>query len=170
MPRELPHKLKPLLERQALELSDRHWKQDLEILARALETIPGIARHVQELGSDGGARAIYRPLVADLDGLDRALRGLADLSSSPVRDLSLVLAQLHMVEVAADPVCQARRSVSQLDDAGIRNDLDAICTAVEVLKALAQHTDTGAGAAALARVLEDSGRVKQLRDKLLPRI
>ena len=44
MPREteVPSDLKPLLERQALDLSDRHWKQDVELLAEALEKIPGM--------------------------------------------------------------------------------------------------------------------------------
>jgi len=46
MPQEgdLPTDLKPLLKRQALELSDRHWRQDLELLTRALEKVPGIAK------------------------------------------------------------------------------------------------------------------------------
>ncbi len=43
---EVPADLKALLKRQALELSDRHWKQDLEVLARALEKVPGIAGRV----------------------------------------------------------------------------------------------------------------------------
>jgi hypothetical protein len=41
---ELPDDLKPLCKRQAIELSDRHWPQDLEILAQALEKVPGINR------------------------------------------------------------------------------------------------------------------------------
>ena len=46
MPRdsEVPADLKPLLLRQALEISDRHWKQDLDLLAQVLEKIPGIHR------------------------------------------------------------------------------------------------------------------------------
>jgi hypothetical protein len=46
MPREadVPADLKLLLQRQALELSDRHWKQDVELLAQALERVPGIAK------------------------------------------------------------------------------------------------------------------------------
>ncbi len=46
MPREadVPADLKPLLQRQALEISDRHWKQDIELLVQALERIPGIRR------------------------------------------------------------------------------------------------------------------------------
>jgi len=48
MPREtdIPADLKPLLTRQALELSDRHWRQDLELLAQALEKVPGVTRRV----------------------------------------------------------------------------------------------------------------------------
>jgi len=46
MPREseIPPDLQPLVRRQAMEVSDRHWKQDLELLAQALEKIPGIVR------------------------------------------------------------------------------------------------------------------------------
>ncbi len=40
---DVPEDLKPLLQRQALELTDRHWKQDIDLLAQALEKIPGFA-------------------------------------------------------------------------------------------------------------------------------
>lgn len=48
MPREteVPADLKPLLQHQALDLSDRHWKQDVERLAQALEKIPGMPARV----------------------------------------------------------------------------------------------------------------------------
>jgi hypothetical protein len=41
MPREadLPNDLRPLLKHQACEFSDHHWKQDLELLAQALENL-----------------------------------------------------------------------------------------------------------------------------------
>ena len=39
---EVPVDLAPLLKRQACELSDRHWKQDLEVLVTTLRNIPGI--------------------------------------------------------------------------------------------------------------------------------
>jgi TIR domain-containing protein len=41
---DVPTDLKPLLQRQALEISDRHWKQDIELLVQVLERIPGIQR------------------------------------------------------------------------------------------------------------------------------
>ena len=46
MPQEtdVPADLKSLLQRQALDLSDRHWRQDVELLAQALERIPGIGK------------------------------------------------------------------------------------------------------------------------------
>lgn len=46
MPRDadIPTDLKPLLQRQALDISDRHWSQEIELLADALERIPGIKR------------------------------------------------------------------------------------------------------------------------------
>ena len=43
---DVPADLRPLFKRQALELSDRHWRQGLAGLAQALEKIPGIARRV----------------------------------------------------------------------------------------------------------------------------
>lgn len=48
MPQEadVPTDLKPLLQRQALDVSDRHWRQDVELLAQALERVPGIAKRV----------------------------------------------------------------------------------------------------------------------------
>src|SRR5882672_8754786 len=46
MPRDAdtPADLKPLLQHQAMEISDRHWSQDVELLAEVLEKIPGIKR------------------------------------------------------------------------------------------------------------------------------
>jgi hypothetical protein len=46
MPREdeLPPDLQPLVRRQAAQVSDRHWRQDVESLAKSLETVPGLAR------------------------------------------------------------------------------------------------------------------------------
>jgi hypothetical protein len=44
--KELPDDLKLLGKRQALELSDRHWSQDIEILAQALDKVKGIDRLV----------------------------------------------------------------------------------------------------------------------------
>jgi hypothetical protein len=41
---DLPDEMKPLLKRQAFEISDRHWKRDLEDLAESLSKIPGIAK------------------------------------------------------------------------------------------------------------------------------
>src|SRR5882724_13598120 len=43
---DLPTELKPLVKRHAFEISDRHWRQDLELLTQALEKIPGIARRI----------------------------------------------------------------------------------------------------------------------------
>jgi hypothetical protein len=53
MPREeeVPVDLKPLLKRQAFEVSDRHWKQDLDLLAQALEKIREIAERAPILVS-----------------------------------------------------------------------------------------------------------------------
>ena len=113
MPREteIPNDLKPLLDRQAMDLSDRHWKQDLEILVRALEKIPGMMRRVLEESPVRDADAIYRPLVADLENLERAMAGLV-----LAKGKWLVLAQLHMVEAAIAPISEARRDVSVLGD------------------------------------------------------
>ncbi len=162
LPREtdIPVDLKPLLNCQTVDLRDRTWEQDLEKLAQAIEQ-KGIIKIKDP---------IYRALVADLDNLDRALRGLAHYKSSSMRELSLVLAQVHMVEVAADPISKLRERISELGDAGTRKDLDDICTAVEVIRALAEHTEDGVGATVVASVLEDQGKVKKLRERLLPLI
>jgi len=44
MPRdtEVPIDLKPLLKRQGFELDDRHWKQQVAVLAQALEKVPAM--------------------------------------------------------------------------------------------------------------------------------
>jgi len=61
MPQEtdVPGDLKSLLQRQALDLSDRHWRQDVELLAQALERVPGIAKRVvpAEPSKQGSAQA-----------------------------------------------------------------------------------------------------------------
>jgi hypothetical protein len=51
MPREtdVPADLKSLLQRQALELSDRLWRQDIELLAQALERVPGFPKRTSSL-------------------------------------------------------------------------------------------------------------------------
>lgn len=57
MPKEsdLPHDLKPLIKRQAIELSDRHWKKDIELLSQALEKVPDIdRRHAPAAGKATG--------------------------------------------------------------------------------------------------------------------
>jgi len=41
---DVPADLRPLLRRQSSGLSDRQWRQDIELLAQALEQIPGIVR------------------------------------------------------------------------------------------------------------------------------
>ncbi len=43
---DVPADLKPLLQRHALELTDRHWRQDIDLLAQALEKIPGFSKRV----------------------------------------------------------------------------------------------------------------------------
>jgi hypothetical protein len=43
---ELPADLAPLVRRHAVDLTDRHWKQDVEELAQALERIPGFGARV----------------------------------------------------------------------------------------------------------------------------
>jgi len=46
MPRlsELPAELKPLAKRQACDLADRQWRQDLDVLVQVIENIPGAPR------------------------------------------------------------------------------------------------------------------------------
>jgi hypothetical protein len=53
MPREteVPADLQRLLQRQALDISDRHWSQDIELLVEVLEKVPGIERLPSSLRS-----------------------------------------------------------------------------------------------------------------------
>lgn len=46
MPRaaDIPAALHPLLQRQAIDLSDRHWKRDIHALADVLDRVPGLPR------------------------------------------------------------------------------------------------------------------------------
>ena len=59
---DIPADLKPLLLRQALEVSDRHWKQDIELLSQALEKVPGITR--LDSGETSGASEQARSFLA----------------------------------------------------------------------------------------------------------
>jgi len=59
---ELPADLAPLLRRNAVDVTDRHWKQDVEGLAQSLERIPGF-----------GARAAKAPVAAPGSGARPAL-------------------------------------------------------------------------------------------------
>ena len=46
MPRDdqVPADLLPLLRRQAVQMTDRHWRQDVELLAQSLAMVPGMTR------------------------------------------------------------------------------------------------------------------------------
>jgi hypothetical protein len=165
MPRdaEVPRDLKPLLKRQACEFSDRHWKQDLELLAQLLENIPGIRKRDWE---DERSRAVFRSLVADLENLEQALHSLGAILDHPDQGQWMYSDLLHMVEVAAQPLCDARKSVSELGDQSTCRELVAISNSVEVIKILGAHT-AGVGGEAFARLTAET--VQKLREKLLPR-
>lgn len=71
---ELPDDLAPLLRRHALELTDRHWRQDVEGLAQALERIPGFGpRLAPHPGPGAGAVGFRIPSTAALVALAAAL-------------------------------------------------------------------------------------------------
>lgn len=97
------------------------------------------------------ARVIYRPLADDLANLERAMIALGESKSH----WSFVQAEVQMVEVAAEPVCNARKSVAELGDASTRRDLDVICKAVEIIKKFSnpQTNESPVGAVALARTI-----------------
>lgn len=126
-------------------------------------------RFLQLIGRDGRARAIYRPLVDNLDNLDRAIHVLGGLDMRDDNSGSLGLALFQMVEAAAKPVCDARNSVSELGDTATRKELDTICIMVDTMKKIGEHT-AWIGAVALAKVFDDRGTVKKLRESLLRRI
>lgn len=67
MPRQgqLPPALHPLLQRQAIEISDRHWQRDLAALAEVLGRVPGISRKASpERESRFGWRTVLAALLA----------------------------------------------------------------------------------------------------------
>jgi hypothetical protein len=68
MPQEtdVPADMKSLLQRQALDLSDRHWKQDVELLAQALERVPGIAKRASSTEPSGQDSAQATPTMSFL--------------------------------------------------------------------------------------------------------
>jgi len=61
---ELPADLVPLLRRNAVDLTDRHWKQEVQELAQALERIPAFGAHTAPIVKD--RRAVPRPVLAAL--------------------------------------------------------------------------------------------------------
>jgi hypothetical protein len=126
---------------------------------------------VSELfGLDGRARSIYRPLVADLENLDGRVNALGSLLTpgQPRDNIRLAPDMLHMVEVASEPVCAARKGVFEFGDADIRKELDEICLSIESLKPLLNINPVLPilGAAAIEAV----GEIKKLREKLLSRL
>lgn len=113
-----------------------------------------------------GERTIYRPLAADLENLEMAMRNLANLINDPNHQLSQVQEYFRLVEIAAKPVCDARKSVSEIGNADIRKDLDGICLSTEIIRTLLNRTEGGVGAIAVAAVLEQGGLVKKVRNKI----
>jgi hypothetical protein len=59
---ELPADLAPLLRRNAVDLTDRHWKQEVQELAQALERIPAFGTHTTPVAKD--RRSVPRPVLA----------------------------------------------------------------------------------------------------------
>lgn len=100
-------------------------------------------------------------LVADLENLEQALHSLGSLLDHP--DPRRYPDLLHMVEVAAEPVCNARKIVSELGDQSTRHELDEICKSVGLMRTAGEIA--GVGAEIMARAEEDF--VKKLREKLL---
>jgi len=122
---------------------------------------------VQELlGLDARHRAIYRPLAADLGNLEIAMNSLGSGETAwPVVQL-----KVHMIQVAADPVCHARKGVSELGDANTRQELDRICTAVELIKKFGDPQSSETPTVAQALALEMATRVKELREHIIARV
>ena len=117
------------------------------------------------IGLDGHARVIYRPLAADLGTLERDMNILGH--SAP--DWISVQMEAHSVEIAAEPACNTKKSVSELGDVSTRQELDAICKAVEIIKNFSdpQRMKGPEGAIALAVVF--APYVKETREELSSR-
>jgi len=101
-------------------------------------------------------------LVADLANLEQALHSLGTLLDHP--DPRTYPDLLHTVEVATEPVSNARRTVTELGDDSTRHELDDICKGVELIRSAGAFT-SGVGGEIVGRAIEES--VKKLREKLL---
>lgn len=119
-----------------------------------------VARLVDEVRR--GKKGPWDKLVADLENLEQALHSFGSLRDHP--DPRRYPDLLHMVEVAAEPVCNARKIVSELGDQSTRHELDEICNMVGQMRTAAEFM-AGLGAEIMAQVAEDF--VKKPREKLL---
>jgi hypothetical protein len=144
----------------------------LAVVVVASTIIGGVAttmtaiEKIHDILGHGRARAVYRPLVADLANVERVMHALGDLKTHTGG--GVVQVEVQMLENAAEPVCNARRSVSELGDASTRQELDTICAEIEMIKKLAVNTPDGIGAVSFANLIDGQGVVKKLREKLLP--
>ncbi len=114
---------------------------------------------------------VYRSLVADLEGLERSVHSLASIHftppNAPVEPAVETVVAVGQMRSAAKPVCDARKSVSELGDVETRHRLDVICGFVDAIEALFTHTYGGVGGIALARIMDELRLVPTLHDVLL---
>ena len=80
---------------------------------------------------------------------------------------SMVPIYLNMAEREATPVCEARKSISQVGDTDTREQLDRICKWVELARVVYETSNQpGLAVVALAKTCCEDGGIKKLRETL----
>lgn len=115
-------------------------------------------------GPSWGPDRIYRVLVDNLRVLEGSTNSFGQTPDS------VCLNSFRLLRAAAEPVCSARNSVSEIGDTDTRQKLDDICTLVEMMTAVLEDPTRGPyylGAKAIA--LTCARMVKELRESLAAR-
>lgn len=103
---EVPDSLKPLLKRQGIELDDRHWKQELVVLAQALEKLPGMTSRAPLPATTGQVKP------NDMAGLTQNVRSKPSRIQSRYVVASVALAFLLLIACAVAINGILRRSIN----------------------------------------------------------
>ena len=130
---ELPSDLAPLLRRNAVELTDRHWRKDVEGLAQALERIPGFGTRTATPAQGRGVNV--RTLLVGLAAL--AIVGIG----------SLLTWQKWMAPEAATEAVEAKPPEAPIDlsqgirirDTGTEGAVAGLVTAMAMEASLAHQ-------------------------------
>lgn len=78
----------------------------------------------------GGAQAIYKALIMDLNTAEKALREFSQTGHSQ----NTLQHQLRIVIKDVEPICATKAKLAEIDDADTRVEIDSICSIVEEFK------------------------------------